>query len=260
MQASRDTPAPPRAERIVALCGMHRSGTSMFARFLHRSGIDMGERLHVDRRTNPYGHYEDEDFLLVQRQELARTFDGEDYLVTEPFAASTRFRSEARALVEARRAASRGAPWGWKDPRTTLFLDEWLRLLPELRVVAMLRPPRDVLDSLCNRLRAYWSIRRKDHLLRVYAHYNATLLRFAREHPERTSVVALDALLASPAAVLTSLAERLEHPLDADAFRGLFDAKVMSRSRRALVIGNGAALRAAEETYAALLPLSLGRA
>jgi len=55
----------------------------MLAGYLHHAGIDMGERLHVDLVTNPYGHYEDLAFLELQRGELARAFDGEDYLVDE---------------------------------------------------------------------------------------------------------------------------------------------------------------------------------
>ena len=89
---------------IVAVAGMHRSGTSLFARFLNDSGIDLGERLHVDLRTNPYGHYEDEDFLELQRGELARAFGGEDYRVAEPFQRSESFEERARALLERKQA------------------------------------------------------------------------------------------------------------------------------------------------------------
>ena len=93
----------------------------MFARFLHHAGIDMGERLYSDLTTNPYGHYEDLDFLTLQRLELARAFDGEDYLVAEDFPLAEGFRESARELLERRQADADGA-WGWKDPRTSVFL------------------------------------------------------------------------------------------------------------------------------------------
>ena len=84
---------------VVAVAGMHRSGTSLVSRFLHDSGINLGERLHVDLRTNPYGHYEDEEFLEFQRNELARAFDGEDYRVAGDFEPSPGFVAKARELV-----------------------------------------------------------------------------------------------------------------------------------------------------------------
>ena len=237
---------------IVAVAGMHRSGTSLFARFLNDSGIDLGERLHVDLRTNPYGHYEDEDFLELQRGELARAFGGEDYRVAKPFQRSESFDARARALLERKRAHHGDAAWGWKDPRTTLFLDFWRELVPELHVVGLLRPPRDVLDSLCRRTRAYFSVRRKDHLLRVITHYNQALLEHARSHPDHTHVVDLPTLLAHPRTVLEPLSARLGVELDAELFAGQFDGNAMSRSRRASVLLHRRSLRAACEVHGAL--------
>jgi hypothetical protein len=239
----------------VAVCGMHRSGTSLFARFLHVSGVDMGERLHVDLRTNPYGHYEDEDFLTLQRQELARAFDGEDYRVAERFEPSERFLCEARALLERRSGAT--TRWGWKDPRTTLFLDHWLAQLPELRVVALLREPRGVLDSLARRTRSTWSPRRKAHLLRVYAHHNEELARVARRVPERLRVVPLEPLIARPEPFLADLSGFLDLQLDPASFRELFDPAVLDRSRRAGVLFNRAGLARAREAHRALSALAV---
>ena len=97
---------------VVAVAGMHRSGTSLFSRFLNDSGVDLGDRLHVDLRTNPYGHYEDEDFLELQRGELARAFDGEDYLVAKDFELSSRFEDSARELLHRKHERHGEAAWG----------------------------------------------------------------------------------------------------------------------------------------------------
>ncbi|MBM3792208.1 MAG: hypothetical protein FJW35_17920, partial [Acidobacteria bacterium] len=70
------------APLVVAVVGTHRSGTSMFARFSNDAGVCMGDRLFVDHHTNPQGHYEDMDFLELQRAELVRAC-GEDFLVTD---------------------------------------------------------------------------------------------------------------------------------------------------------------------------------
>jgi len=243
---------------VVAVAGMHRSGTSMLSRFLHDSGIDLGERMHVDLRTNPYGHYEDEDFLALQRNELALAFGGEDYRVARDFELSAGFLEAARELVRGRLERHGRDAWGWKDPRTTLFLDVWRELLPELQVVGLLRPPRDVLDSLCRRTRAYFSISRKNHLIRVYTHYNERLLEHAERYPETTHVVDLPVLLSEPSRVLEPLSDALGLPLDAELFRRQFDAGAMSKSRRASVLLHQNALREATRVHRQLSSRAMG--
>jgi hypothetical protein len=42
-------------------------------------------------------------------------------------------------------------PWGWKDPRTSLTLPAWQKLLPDLKVVICLRNPLEVALSLKRR-------------------------------------------------------------------------------------------------------------
>ncbi|EDZ92367.1 chromosome segregation ATPase-like protein [Limnospira maxima CS-328] len=41
--------------------------------------------------------------------------------------------------------------WGWKEPRTTLFLDFWAQLLPDAKFLLIYRSPWDVIDSLYRR-------------------------------------------------------------------------------------------------------------
>jgi hypothetical protein len=242
---------------IVAVAGMHRSGTSMFASYLHAVGISMGEELYVDRTTNPYGHYEDLDFLGLQRRELARACGGEDYLVTRDFRPSAEFLAGSRRLLEARRARHPDTPWGWKDPRTTLFLDTWRELIADLRVVAMLRPPRLVTSSLCARLGAYHSVPRMRLFLRTYTHYNRALLAHLERHPRHVSIVSVERLIADPERVLGGLGEALGHPCPVEPFRATYDPEVMSKVRPAILWLNRGALREAEAVHAALLEHSL---
>jgi hypothetical protein len=42
-------------------------------------------------------------------------------------------------------------PWGWKDPRTCLFIDKWHQVFPDARAVVIFRKPEDVVDSLIRR-------------------------------------------------------------------------------------------------------------
>jgi hypothetical protein len=207
----------------------------------------------VDTRTNPYGHYEDLDFLNLQREELARAIQGEDYLVTEDFSPSGAFLEKAKRLVEAKKKRYGDRPWGWKDPRTTLFLEPWKSLIPDLRILALLRPPRLVVNSLCARLRGYFSMKKKDLYLRTYTHYNRRIHDFMSAHPEEALVIPLARLITDPDEVLEKLGEALNFLCDPGTFRELYDAAAMSRPRRAWLFFNGKALREAEAVYGRLL-------
>lgn len=242
---------------IVAVAGMHRSGTSMFARYLHRIGINMGEELYHDRTTNPYGHYEDLDFLNLQRRELARAFRGEDYLVTEDFVPSPSFLEGARRLMDRKRGRYGDRHWGWKDPRTTLFLETWKEVCPELRVAALVRSPHRVVNSLCARLRGYFSIRKKERFLKTYTHYNSALLKFIERHAGSVAVLSLERLIFDPEGVLAGLGGVLDYRFDAAVFQALFDAGALSRVRKASLLWNRRSLKAAEAVHARLCDLSL---
>ena len=242
---------------IVAVAGMHRSGTSMFAGYLHSTGIPMGDELFVDRKTNPHGHYEDLDFLGLQEREVQRACGGEKFLVTSAFTPSQEFLDGARRLLQRKRARYGRQPWGWKDPRTTLFLETWAGLADDLRVVAMLRPPRRVVSSLCARMGAYHSIPRMQLFLRSYTHYNRELLAHIRRHPGQVSVVQVERLLADPQGVLGRLSEALGHECALEPFRATYDPEVMSKVRPAILWFNRSALREAEAIHDELLRLSL---
>jgi hypothetical protein len=242
---------------IILLCGMHRSGTSMFARYLHETGISMGDELYEDRTTNPFGHYEDVEFLELQREEVARVFNGTDYLVTRDLEPSQLFRERARTLLEARRRRHGDLPWGWKDPRSTLFLDFWREELPDVRVVGMLRSPRRVVSSLCARLHGYFSIAKKDLFLRTYRAYNEKLLEHARRHPDATAIVQVERLAAEPERVLDELSAFLGLRCDHDVCRQHYDPSVMSRFRRPLLAFNARAFREAQAVHDELSSLAL---
>ncbi len=48
-----------------------------------------------------------------------------------------------------------GAPWGWKEPRTTLFAPSWLELFPEARIIHIIRHPLAAAMSIRQRELAF---------------------------------------------------------------------------------------------------------
>lgn len=176
-------PAPPENDRVLVLTGMHRSGTSLLAGMAIQAGIDMGKRLLPAGNGNPRGHFEDLDFVdfheACLRRRGARPLRPPAGGVPRLGGDEVR---EARAIF-ARRA---GIPiWGWKDPRTILFLPDWAALLPAAFYLLVYRHPVEVVLSLLRR--GHEPELRLDPRLGIAAWlvYNRQLLAFHEQCPER---------------------------------------------------------------------------
>ncbi len=214
--------------RPLLITGMHRSGTSLLARFAHGSGVDMGRDLLGPLPSNPFGHFEDADFVAFHREILRRETGG-DLWVTAPPPTTAADRGRAEALVAAR--VDR-AIWGWKDPRTTLFLGFWLDLLPDATILFVVRHPWSVLDSLARRhgRRAY-RLRSHNRYLRTWLAYNRHGLALREREPARCVLVILEEAIADPGPLARALQKRLAHPFEPARFAALYDATAL-RSRR----------------------------
>lgn len=214
---------------IFLLTGMHRSGTSMFARFMHESGINMGEEFYVDESSNKYGHYEDMDFLNVQRQEIAGHFGGEDWLVWEDFEPTEAFTKNATGIYTSKTRSNPHGNWGWKDPRTTLFLDFWHEINPEICYIFMVRRPEAVVNSLSKLLKSRWSVAETAKYLKSYTHYNRAIIRFILAHPKANYVVVSHEILTDNHDVeLKKINQKLGTAFSSKLFGSLFDKNVIS--------------------------------
>lgn len=232
---------------VLVVAGMHRSGTSLLASLLHRSGCPMGtEMLPADVNNRP-GYFEDLAFLDLNRRMLAAAVpsgspghpdwgwteaidpSGVDGHLLDPFV------EEANALVASRHthgatgtAAVRPGHecWGWKDPRTTVLLDFWNDRLPDARYVFVYRPPWDVADSM-GRIGAAEFLRDPDLAYRIWVHYNRALLDFDRAHRGRVLIVSVAALIREPRALLGLVESRFDIRLHSDGCTDVPDPSLM---------------------------------
>lgn len=159
----------------VATCifGMHRSGTSMVARLLNLGGLDLGDpaRLLEPQADNPLGFWENREIMDMNDRLLAAK--GGSWMEPPPWQSGWESVPDMPALLEEATAILDRAyehretvPWGWKDPRTTLTLPFWKRVVGSLRLVLVIRNPLDVAHSLATR--HGWSIREGVNLWKQY--------------------------------------------------------------------------------------------
>lgn len=133
---------------LVVILGMHRSGTSCLTHMLHRAGLDLGEGLLADGKSdNLGGHWEAAEAMTIN--ELILMLSGgtwnrvPDQLQTN----DTIDQRMARFVAQFEGAALAG----WKDPRTTLTFPFWKPHLNHYRLVVCLRHPLAVARSLAAR-------------------------------------------------------------------------------------------------------------
>jgi len=149
----------------VLIIGAHRSGTTATARALELLGLQIGQRLDSHRESKALQRLHEEYLQQLGAAwhspaaflERVETPEGERHCVEflrenirQQFAHTFGYRRNPRGLWLLARLKL-GAPWGWKEPRTTLFAPLWLQLFPGARVIDVIRHPLAVAMSIRQR-------------------------------------------------------------------------------------------------------------
>ncbi|MFN9370090.1 MAG: sulfotransferase family protein [Planctomycetia bacterium] len=192
----------------LVITGMHRSGTSLATSLLSAAGVHVGDTLMGPGRGNPRGYFEDLEFVTLHEQMLAANGTSrEGYTCQEALTVPGPLRAAAVALLARRRWSGRA--WGWKDPRTTLFLDFWADLLPEAHFLFVIRPPWEVVDSLFRRGDDAFAIN-PQLAIDLWVAYNRRIRDFVRADPDRCLVVDTNHITADPADFVAQVGELLD--------------------------------------------------
>jgi hypothetical protein len=172
------TPAELRDKGIVAVLGMHRSGTSAVAGMLADHGVELGP-VSQQNRFNPRGNHEIRELNRLHDRVLERS--GGSWW--DPPAHIRARSGDYRRRNEVLRSIS-GETIGVKDPRLLLLLELWRDLDP--RPIGVIRNPVAVRESL--ERRAHERPRRHPQLSaagwdELWLVYNRALLAEHRRQP-----------------------------------------------------------------------------
>jgi hypothetical protein len=202
--------------KVIMIAGMHRSGTSLLANMFHDAGLYLGSKLMKGGFDNVKGHYEDLELLSIHENDLKLKKLHPNGLRlkhnTGLFFEQSSLNDIKKILIDRKNLEV----WGWKEPRSTLYIQEWKQILPDLKVVAIYRPANQVIDSLVRR--NYKSIFKKNQLRKTnrllhiflypfyllweifnyrkaWAVYNDQLVKFNRKYPEDIYIIGIDQLI-----------------------------------------------------------------
>lgn len=168
---------------------------------MHQAGLFLGHELLGAHPSNPHGHFEDVEVMDLHEQILS---DNDLNLFVEspflPVIGDKRWH-RMREIVKTRNAEHE--LWGFKEPRTSLFIMAWKHLLPESKVLIVYRHFAETTYSLARRHsteifmgrgssfnRQLWEV--PDLALKSWLAYNESLLKFARLYPKDTLAISFD--------------------------------------------------------------------
>ena len=241
--------------KILVITGMHRSGTSLITQWLHKCGLPIGDRLLGALVGNAEGHFEDLDFVEFHSQVLeSQGLAGnglDNKAVHEIDEAATQQLTNLIGHKNEEHAA-----WGWKDPRTCLFLSIYHKLLPGARYLIIVRDHGAVVNSLISRIyrsaeKKYlnrspfsawlWKTFRKDlrkrklyrtlteKYLQVYIAYNEEILHHAQQLPaDQYRVVDYKVLTKSDEPVFAHLKNSWNFPLHYIPFNDVYKENLLN--------------------------------
>jgi len=202
--------------KILIIAGMHRSGTSLVTHWLHKCGLHIGDELLGADTGNENGHFEDLDFLNSHKALLkGRRLSDNGFTADRFKPLSCEEKDKLKDIISYKNNYYR--QWGWKDPRTCLFLDVYHELIPGAYYFVVLRDYQSVISSLVYRMykqkearysgKKGWTgfmwkhfsgnkkmekLRKKysQRFLKIWIHYNEAILQHIERLPVQQYLVA----------------------------------------------------------------------
>ena len=194
---------------VIVCTGFHRSTTSLTAQILNKSGLHIGDYLMRPNIYNPDGFFE--DWPVVQLHDALLKKAGSSWIHTadNPLPNTDESISFLAPYIDMKNKCHQN--WGFKDPRTTLFLPVWKKLLGRKgKYIFVFRHWAECLQSIIKRQAAnlilscdnanlpyeqilFW----QDSLTaaKMWINYNQKILDFFNENREQCILICNQAQL-----------------------------------------------------------------
>ena len=224
---------------IFIITGMHRSGTSLAAALLQSAGVDIGHRLLPPAQGNIKGYFEDLDFVEFHENVLsAQGISKAGWTLAENIQVPEQFLEKAKTLIYRN---STEHLWGWKDPRTTLFLNFWKSLISDGLFLLLYRTPWDVIDSLYRRRNLGDEIfdNNPNFALNTWLNYNNKIINFYDDFPDQCILCSIAHIAQDPNILVTAIKEKFGISLNfpaSDIYNGSLLSKHSFSSHRPALI------------------------
>jgi len=262
---------------VLVIAGMHRSGTSLTASWLHKMGLFMGNNLMSSRFDNIKGHFEDLDILKIHENDLKgkkMQSTGLRFKKNFNFNLSQNSKEEIVKIVSKR---ERVGQWGWKEPRGTLFLKDWKEIIPELKCLAVYRHYDKVVESLIRRIKysiyntkSFKPINRLKlkmifpiyikreiiFFIKAWISYNDSIIEFHKNYPNDCILINIEDFLAKEKIIFNNLTEKFHFYLDFYEYKKVFNENLLNTTEKKIKLPKNIS-GLADNVYQELVQLSL---
>ena len=189
---------------------MHRSGTSLTSSILSKAGLDIGENLIGAGIGNKEGHFENHDFHEFQCKVLSESGFHKDGWDNQVIPFLKQYKEEAESII----SKNESIIWGWKDPRTCLFLNFWDALIPDANYLFVYRSPWEVIDSLYRRGNDDEIKVNYQSAIDSWLEYNKLILEFYRKNRGRSLLVNIRQVMADTSLFLSEINKKFDMGLN----------------------------------------------
>jgi hypothetical protein len=214
-------------KKCLMIAGMHRSGTSLISSVLQKAGLFIGDELMAAGEGNEKGHFENIDFYNFQvkvLESLSLDTDGWDLKTIETL--NEEFDKEAMDIIQ----RNNKEEWGWKEPRTTLFLKYWENKIPNMKYLFVYRDPWDVVDSLYRRGSDPKIMADAQLAFKVWDFYNREIISAYKKHKENSILIHIDDLIKDIPGVIKEINARFGFNLKPEKVGNIFDQSIYKSS------------------------------
>ena len=230
-----DTLTPALAKKIC-VTGMHRSGTSLVAMWLNRCGVAFAQdQLLGARPFNRKGHYEDTRLAALHSLVIKRRLPkSKGWIVTRDreFTFDKEYEGIAREIISSYNKSY--STWGWKDPRMSMVLKTWKKLIPDLKMVSVWRPADAVVASLVKR--SFGTASRDARLgileaIQSWKIYNKKILEYCELFPDDTLLMPLDEIIRKDVEAIQLIRARFDVNLKILPISEVYDDQLLTTSK-----------------------------